>query len=58
VADQPADSERLLTCEICLKEIPLSAAVSAEGVEYVLYLCGAECYDEWHSQATEPEPER
>lgn len=37
----------LIECEICLKEIPESAAFTAEGSEYVGHFCGIECYQEF-----------
>lgn len=33
-----------LECEMCLKEIPESAAFTPEGSEYVGHFCGIECY--------------
>ncbi|HEX4950827.1 MAG TPA: DUF3330 domain-containing protein [Blastocatellia bacterium] len=33
-------TEELVSCEICLKEIPVSEAISAEGADYFLYFCG------------------
>lgn len=42
--------ERLLTCEVCLKEIPGSAVIGEEVDDYVYYLCGADCYNEWQKQ--------
>ena len=40
----------LLQCEVCLKEVPASEATSAEGRDYVLYFCGADCYEQWREQ--------
>lgn len=37
-------------CSVCHKEIPLSAALTAEGVDYVGHFCGIECYDRFTSQ--------
>ncbi len=42
-----------LSCELCLKEIPVSEAKSAEATEYVLYCCGLDCYQRWLTQAAE-----
>lgn len=36
-----------VACQVCLKEIPRSAAQSAEATEYVYYFCGADCYAKW-----------
>jgi hypothetical protein len=40
----------LVPCEVCLKEIPKSVAVSAEDQDYVLYFCGVDCYEEWSAE--------
>jgi len=44
--DQPSD----ITCDVCHREIPLSAAVWRESSDYVAYFCGLECYDRWRNQ--------
>lgn len=36
-----------LECEMCLKEIPESAAFTPEGGDYVGHFCGIECYQEF-----------
>lgn len=44
-----------VSCEICMKEVPTSEAMNAEGSEYVLYFCGLDCYQRWsHGNAAEP----
>lgn len=44
-----------VACRICMKEIPKSVAESAEGVEYVYYFCGPDCFAQWRDQeASEP----
>jgi len=40
----------VIACEICLKEIPRDLAKSQEGVDYVHYFCGIECYQQWKSE--------
>lgn len=47
--DKPAGEEKV-SCEICLKEIPVSEAKSAEASDYFLYFCGLECYAKWKEQ--------
>lgn len=37
-------------CEICLKEIPISEAKTAEAADYVAYFCGLDCYAKWQEQ--------
>ena len=41
------EAPEIINCEICLKEVPVSNASSAEVHEYTLYFCGLECYDQW-----------
>jgi hypothetical protein len=48
--------EGLVSCEVCLKEIPRSVARSQEGSDYVLYFCGDNCFVEW--QKDQPEASR
>ena len=43
---QAADETRV-KCETCLKEVPQSEAKCAEAVDYVVYFCGLDCYEEW-----------
>ena len=42
--------EQLLSCELCLKSIPLSESEISEAEDYVAYFCGLECYDIWRNQ--------
>ena len=39
-----------VSCEICMKEVPKTEAMNAEGSEYVLYFCGLDCYQKWTSE--------
>jgi hypothetical protein len=41
----------VVACEICLREIPRDLAHSQEGVEYVHYFCGSDCYAQWQEEA-------
>jgi len=45
-----ASGEEMVTCEVCLKEIPASLAVTGEAADYVHYFCGADCYAKWQEQ--------
>ncbi len=45
--------EALVSCKVCLKEIPRSVASSQEGSDYVLYFCGDNCFVEWQKGQTE-----
>jgi len=42
--------QQLVSCEICLKSIPVAEAKSAEAEDYVAYFCGLDCYDLWKHQ--------
>jgi hypothetical protein len=46
----------LISCDVCLKEIPRSAAMTVEGADYVGEYCGLECYQKFlhepHATAT------
>jgi hypothetical protein len=39
-----------LSCNVCEHEIPGSEAVVAEAVDYVLYFCGYDCFQQWYRQ--------
>jgi len=44
------ENDQLLSCELCLKSIPLSEYEISEAEDYVAYFCGLECYDVWRKQ--------
>lgn len=48
----------LIACEICLREIPHDLAHVQEGVEYVQYFCGIECYAKWQAEENPPVDDR
>lgn len=39
-----------VTCSVCLKEVPASAARSVESQDYTRHFCGVRCYDIWQRQ--------
>lgn len=39
--------EEIVECEVCLKEIPLSAAKNEEAQDYVAHFCGIDCFAKW-----------
>jgi len=45
----------LLSCEVCLTQIPADTALNAECDEYVLHFCGIECYRQWRQQSESSE---
>ena len=44
--DKPTEVETV-SCEVCLKEVPVSVAKVDEGADYVRHFCGLECYAKW-----------
>ena len=42
---------RQVSCEVCLKEIPISEATVAEATDYFVHFCGLHCYEHWKKQA-------
>jgi hypothetical protein len=38
----------LVSCEVCLKEVPRSEASVPEAVDYFVYFCGTDCYAKWN----------
>ena len=37
-------------CHVCHREIPESAALTSEGIDYVLYFCSDHCHQTWLAQ--------
>jgi hypothetical protein len=40
----------IVSCELCLIEIPTSVAESHEGTDYVHHFCGLECLGKWQDK--------
>ena len=47
-----ATDQATIACCVCCKEIPLDAAFTPEGAEYVEHFCGLECYRRFQARAT------
>lgn len=47
---RPETELQKIPCSACLKEIPLSAALTPQGADYVGYFCGIECYEQFAAQ--------
>ncbi len=47
----PEIQSQQVPCSMCRKEIPLSAALTPQGADYVGHFCGIECYDQFAEQA-------
>jgi YHS domain-containing protein len=44
-------------CEVCLKRVPKSEAVTAEAKNYTAYFCSSNCYERWRGErAPQPPP--
>jgi len=47
------EGQQTVDCNVCRKEVPASAARSAEGEDYVHHFCGAECLEQWNKEKKE-----
>ncbi len=50
---KPLEAERI-SCEICLKEVPLSESTVSEGRDYFVHFCGLDCFQAWQRQQGKP----
>ena len=50
-ATMNADDLITTSCCVCCKEIPLDAAFTPEGAEYVQHFCGLDCYERFKTRA-------
>ncbi|WP_425648356.1 DUF3330 domain-containing protein [Cupriavidus sp. Met-2] len=50
-ATMNASNPTATSCCVCCKEIPLDAAFTPEGAEYVEHFCGLECYRRFQARA-------
>lgn len=41
----------VMSCEVCMKEIPADAIKVADAQDYVHHFCGLECLETWQKQA-------
>lgn len=48
--NHPQAVPQQITCSVCHREIPSSAAFTPEGADYVGHFCGIECYERFASQ--------
>ena len=51
---KPTQEEKV-ACDVCLKEIPISEAMSEEATDYVAHFCGLDCYTKWKEQKKKEE---
>ncbi len=52
-SDKPVEAT-LVSCEVCLKEVPIDEATVPEAADYFVHFCGLECYEKWKSQGRKP----
>ncbi|HET9462661.1 MAG TPA: DUF3330 domain-containing protein [Thiobacillus sp.] len=45
------DSCTVLSCEVCLKEVPADSVKVADAQDYVHHFCGLDCLEIWQKQA-------
>ncbi len=50
VGNSLPDDTQVVSCEVCLRTVPLSEADIVEAEDYVAYFCGLDCYDQWRHQ--------
>jgi hypothetical protein len=50
-----ASDRKPVPCFRCGEIVPISEAKSFEGVDYVVYFCGLDCYAKWAAQEESPE---
>ncbi|MEZ5616517.1 MAG: DUF3330 domain-containing protein [Rhodocyclaceae bacterium] len=57
MTDRPTTppGEADITCAACHQQVPLSAAFTPEGAEYVGHFCGLECYQAFVAEAKRQE---
>ena len=48
--DKNQVQDETVECTVCLKEVPISEAMSEEATDYVVHFCGLECYAKWKEQ--------
>jgi Domain of unknown function (DUF3330) len=44
----------LVSCEVCLEEVPQSEASVPEAADYFVHFCGPDCYDKWQNHRRSP----
>lgn len=46
----------VVSCAVCLKEIPADAVRVTDAQDYVHYFCGLDCLEAWRKQAASRTP--
>lgn len=45
-------------CDCCHQDIPLSTALTPEGMDYVYHYCGEDCFEKWKKMKREEEKKK
>ena len=46
----------ITSCEICMKEVPVSATLNEEGADYIHHFCRLDCLETWRRKARQEFP--
>ena len=57
VSEAEKNEDVIVSCAVCLKEIPHEYAGKEETEDYVRYFCGLECYQQWKAEENREEEE-
>jgi hypothetical protein len=47
----PVLPTELVSCSVCLKEIPADSAMTPQVEDFVMYFCGLECYEKFAAES-------
>ena len=50
-SDVQSENSVIVSCDVCLEQIPFSEARMEEASDYVLYFCGLDCYKIWRERS-------
>ena len=50
MSDKTPEPEPVLSCALCMSEMPHDLAHTHEGPDYVHHFCGLDCYRKWQEQ--------
>ncbi|HYP67547.1 MAG TPA: DUF3330 domain-containing protein [Thiobacillaceae bacterium] len=52
------DQCTVLTCDMCLMELPASEAIREEAADYVAHFCGLDCLELWRRKGSKRQAEQ
>ncbi|MCZ7653995.1 MAG: DUF3330 domain-containing protein [Rhodocyclaceae bacterium] len=57
MTDKPASTPDapMIACDVCRKEIPLSATITPEGARHIEHFCGIGCYQQFIAESQQGE---